>query len=223
VDESMKKEPYFTKENREEKIAEWKGILSDYYSKKRKFTFNPDNSGLFIIDMQKYFLDPSSHAFLPAAKTIIEPITKLNDAFKKKNKPVFLTQYGIESTDNYDHIMQRWWGDVLATKDPFFALIPELETECNTYTIDNYDKLSKTDILSTIQELDLERLVITGVATHLCCETTARIAFSLGFEVYLPIDCLGTYTEELHLNSMKAASHGFGIPITSKEILEAFK
>lgn len=216
----MRKEDYFTELNKDSKIAEWKEILSDYYSKKKDFKFNIINSALLIIDMQEYFLNPKSHAFLPAARTIIEPIKKIQNFFKKNRRPIFFIQYGLDPEVDKKNIMNRWWNDSLSVIDPMYKISPEFESDCeNIITKNTYDAFSGTNLASTLVKLGSTSIVITGVATHLCCENTARSAFNLNFEVFLPIDCIATYTEELHLNSLKSASHGFGIPITSDEIL----
>ena len=47
--------------------------------------FSPADSALLIIDMQRYFLCPGSHAFLPAAPAIIPNINALIAAFRKSS------------------------------------------------------------------------------------------------------------------------------------------
>ncbi len=220
----MKKEHYFTNENREAKIAEWKEILSNYYSSKKKFTFEMENTALLIIDMQEYFINASSYAFIPSARTIIEPILKLKKAFELNNKAVFFTQYGLQPIINDNSMMHRWWKKSLSTKDAMFAISPEMDADKKSvYFKTTYDVFETTKLALDLDKQGITKLVITGVATHLCCESIARSAFDLGFEVYLPIDCMATSTEEFHLNTLKAASNGFGIPITSVEILEIAK
>ncbi len=220
----MRKEPYFTNENRETKTAEWKEILSKYYSSKKKFAFTMENSALLIIDMQEYFLNSNSYAFIPASKAIIEPILRLKKAFEKNNKGVFFTQYGLQPVIDDSSMMHRWWKKTLSTKDSMFEISSEMNAdEKSVYFKSTYDIFETTSLALNLDKQGITKLVITGVATHLCCEAIARSAFDLGFEVYLPIDCMATSTEEFHLNSLKAASNGFGIPITSEEILEKAK
>jgi len=177
-----------------------------------------------IIDMQEYFLNPTSHAYLPAAQTIIEPIKKLQKEFIKKGKAVFFTQYGLHSDVEEKSIMTRWWNGSLNVEDPLYSISREFDTnEAWTFNKPTYDTFVRTNFAYILSKLKYTSLVITGVTTHLCCESTARSAFNNDIEVYLPVDCMASYTEELHLNSLKAASHGFGIPTTSKELLEQIK
>lgn len=217
----MKKEKYFTKENREAKISEWKENLTQFYSSKRDFKFDMQKAALLIVDMQEFFLNPKSHAFLPAAEVIIEPIKKLQNEFKMNNRLVIFTKYGLITEFEYTSIMDKWWGDSLEINNPLAKLDARFDTQDAVILEKNtYDCFKDTSLYNLLIENNCKQIVIAGVATHLCCETTARSAFCFDFEVFLPIDCLATYTEELHLNTLKAASHGFGIPVTSNELLE---
>ena len=103
----LEKEKYFTLENRKKKIREWEFILKSYFSNKRKFSFNVNNSALLIIDMQKYFLDSSSPAFIPSAETIIKPIENLAKMFKKRNRPVIFTKYGLNQKKNQNNLKKE--------------------------------------------------------------------------------------------------------------------
>ena len=217
----VKKEKYITIENREAKISEWKEILSQFYSLKREFTFDIQKAALIIVDMQEFFLNPESHAYLPAAEAIIEPIKKLQNEFIKNKRLVVFTKYGLKADSEESTIMDRWWGDSLKISNPLAKIDSRFETkEIVVLEKNTYDCFKDTSLYNILVENNCEQIIIAGVATHLCCETTARSAFCYNFEVFLPIDCLATYTEELHLNTLKAASHGFGVPVTSNELLE---
>ena len=120
-----------------------------------------------------------------------------------------------------ENVMLRWWNGSLYIDDPLAKIAENFDTKKATIiSKSTYDVFNGTNLLNILRNSGYTQIVITGVATHLCCETTARSAFCHNFDVFLPIDCLATYTEELHINSLKAAAHGFGIPTTSQEILE---
>jgi isochorismate hydrolase len=67
----------------------------------------------------------------------------------------------------------------------------------------------------------VEQLVITGVTTHLCCESTARSAFMRGFAVFLAIDATATLNRELHIASLQALAHGCAVPLLAADLLAA--
>jgi bifunctional isochorismate lyase / aryl carrier protein len=65
----------------------------------------------------------------------------------------------------------------------------------------------------------IEQVVISGVLTHMCCETTARSAFCRGFEVYLPVDATASSQEELHFNSLSALADAAAVLTSVDEVL----
>lgn len=217
----MKVEQYFTQANYDQKVNEWKAILANYYASKRPFTFSMENTALLIIDMQEYFVNPKAPAFIPSSRTIIEPIMRLKQAFKDRKNAVYYTQHGFAPPVGKERVITRWWKKSLKTDDPLYAIAPELEPENEVvFTKSDYDAFTNNSLVLALEKDGYKRLVITGVLTHLCCESTARSAFTSDFEVYLPVDCLASYNEDLHLSSLKVASHGFGIPTSSKELLK---
>jgi nicotinamidase-related amidase len=49
-----------------------------------------------------------------------------------------------------------------------------------------------TDLLELLQSWEIERLVITGMMTHMCVDATARAASDLGFQVIIAEDACAT-------------------------------
>ncbi|MCX7994904.1 MAG: hypothetical protein N3A65_03905 [candidate division WOR-3 bacterium] len=79
----MGKENYFTQYNISNKSKKLIQVINRiYHLPEIKFDIN--TSALLVIDMQRYFLDKSSHAFLPSAPAIIPNIKKLIYFFRKK-------------------------------------------------------------------------------------------------------------------------------------------
>ena len=87
----------------------------------------------------------------------------------------------------------------------------------------HYDAFYETSLENVLQAGDVTQVVITGLMTHLCCETTARSAFMRGYEVFLAIDGTATYTEAFHRAALLNLAHGFVMPMLVEEILSAFE
>ena len=83
-----------------------------------------------------------------------------------------------------------------------------------------YDAFYRTNLEALLKEMNIETGIITGVMTHLCCETTARSAFVKGFNVIFPIDGSLTQNAELHEGTIRAISHGFAPTPTLKDVIE---
>lgn len=213
----MHKEKYFTRENIAAAATAMAGTLPVNH---RAAAFSLANSALLIIDMQNYFLHAGSHAFLPAAQAIIPNINALIAVFKKAARPLYFTRHANNAQDAGQ--MAVWWHELL-TKDH-----PLVDIETSLHFLDDqiiektqYDAFFKTDLESRLRQSGTKQLLITGVATHLCCESTARSAFMRDFAVFIAIDGTATLNRELHFASLNGLAHGCAIPVLTSDLIAA--
>jgi len=118
--------------------------------------------------------------------------------------------------------MAHWWHDLITIENPLSAIIPDFDFS-NRYVLrkSQYDAFHQTDLEEILIKKGISQLVVSGVMTHLCCETTARSAFMRGFEVFFLIDGTATYNQEFHLASLRNLAHGFATPMFSGDIQSA--
>ena len=120
--------------------------------------------------------------------------------------------------------MPKWWRGTIEEQNPLSEIISEFnQVNITVIKKTQYDAFFETHLQRLLDEKGISQIVITGVMTHLCCETTARSAFVRGFAVFFPVDCTATYTEEFHLATLVNLSHGFAIPTTYSELSEKLK
>jgi isochorismate hydrolase len=169
--------------------------------------------------MQNFFLDKSSHAYVPSAPSILGNVKKIITAFRKREFPIIFTRFSLNEEDR--GMMVKWWNDRVMEGSRDSMLIEEFNLE-NAIVLrkKSYSAFHETPLLSILRERKIDSIVITGLMTHLCCDTTARHAFMHDFKVYFVIDATATYTEELHLSSLRALVHGFAIPIRTGDLVE---
>lgn len=192
------------------------------YRKPHKIKFAPERSALLIMDMQKYFLDKNSHAFLPSALPIIPKIEELRDSYLKANLPVIFTRH-INNQHNAK-MLKEWWSDLI-TEDNLLSEITEelFYPEATVIKKSQYDAFYQTNLEDLLRHKKITQVLITGVMTHLCCETTARSAFVRGFKVFFTIDGTATENEEFHWATLLNLSHGFAISVLIEEIEKCLK
>jgi nicotinamidase-related amidase len=70
-----------------------------------------------------------------------------------------------------------------------------------------------------LQANKIEDVIIVGVMTNCCCETTAREAFMYGYRVFFISDATSTINEDLHLAALKNVSFGFACVQDTKNII----
>jgi isochorismate hydrolase len=204
----MRAVDYYPPNLAEELPQKWVGSLD----RKRKWRGGPGRTALLILDIQRFFTDPESHAYIPSSGTIIDNIRALIREYKG---PVIITKHVNEKNDN--NLMALWWRDVvsgdMADIDPSLPYDDDQVVEKN-----HYSAFHETELEDRLRGMGIDTVLITGLMTDLCCESTARDAFMRGFKVIFLADCTATETEERHLCSLKVISRAFGEVLTSKEL-----
>jgi len=214
------KQPYFTTYTIN-KVAKVMAQEITPYTERRKPVRISSKTALLVLDMQRYFLDENSHSFIPSAAAIIPRVRAIVEAFIVTDKPVLFTQH-INTPEN-SGALGRWWQDIITADSELSKLTPELNTTgAKVIQKTQYDAFYNTNLHDHLQKLGVSQVVITGVMTHLCCETTARSAFVHGYDVLFTIDGTATYNREHHVATLTNLAHGFAIPVQIHEILEAF-
>lgn len=181
--------------------------------------FDPNRSALLILDMQDYFLDESSHAYVPSAPTILPGIQALLHAYSLRELPVVFTRH--INTPQDAGMMAKWWRDMILPESPLSRITRELDiSEGQVFNKNQYDAFHGTGLEDYLRSKGVDQLVICGVMTHLCCETTARSAFIRGFEVLFPVNGTATYRQDFHQAALLNLCHGFAWLLLVEDLLQ---
>lgn len=213
--------PYITPANLSEKTTLWLKTIADF--KTHKLTLNTGKSALLVIDMQKHFLDPDSPAFTEGGPAVIPNVKRLIAAFRKANRPVIYTKH-VHHPDKIDAGIMGWWWEGMCVEDsPESEIHSELAPVGREKVIlkHRYSAFYNTDLETILRCQRIEDLVITGVMTNMCCESTARDAYFRDYRVFFLADATGSIREELHLASLANLGYGFAYVTTTGEILSA--
>ncbi|UCE37661.1 MAG: cysteine hydrolase [Thermoplasmata archaeon] len=216
-----RKEEYISDANLQAKSRNWLSDIRYYSYGIDDWKYVPTSSALIVMDMQKFFLSEESHAFIPASKAIIPNVRDLIASFRNRDLPVIFTRHSLKKNEE-PGIMGRWWADVIR-EDSELSNITNLLTPLDSEIVirkTRYSAFFGTELEKVLKREKVENIVVTGVMTHLCCETTAREAFMKDFEVFFVVDATATQNEELHLSTLRTLSDGFAVPVTTKEILK---
>lgn len=189
---------------------------------RRGLPFTPVHSALLVLDMQSYFLDPASHAYIPSAVAVLPGIRALVRAYRRKRLPLVFTRHVNTLQDA--GMMSVWWRDRISLDSPLSQITPELDVADSPVILKTqYDAFYKTDLEAILLQAGVVRVLICGVMTHLCCETTARSAFGRDFEVYFLVDGTATYNRDFHQASLLNLAHGFASLLLTGEALAALE
>jgi len=142
-----------------------------------------ENAVLIVIDVQEGFRDPSwGTRNNPAAET---NIAALGEAWSASGRPIVLVRHDSVNA-----------GSPLQPGQPGNDLIPPvaaLPHELFVTKSVNSAFYGEPALEPWLRSHGATELVIVGIQTNMCVETTARMAGNLGFAVTVPLDATHTF------------------------------
>lgn len=109
------------------------------------------------------------------------------------------------------------WGfdlvDGIAPRDPQRDLILKKH---------RYSGFVNTELDLVLRSKQIQTVVVTGVATNVCVESTARDAFMRDYFVVMAEDCCATYSDEEQLSTVRNIQKYFGIVTDSTTVLSSW-
>jgi isochorismate hydrolase len=174
--------------------------------------------------MQQFFCNPSSHAYFKDSTKIIPNIYQLITVYRQMSLPVIFTKYALLRTET-PGAMGRWWNDVLYDDNDMSNIIDALHPLPHERVIrkTQYSAFFETNLDQILKKLQVTNILISGVLTHLCCETTARDAFMRNYDVFFVTDATASDKQDLHNASLRTLSDGFATLMTTKEVTSWIK
>jgi ureidoacrylate peracid hydrolase len=191
------------------------------------------HTALLIVDMQKDFCLPGHGAHsagrdIGAAQTAIPAIAGLLAAARKAGAAVahvgFSTFSGHRS-DSGPWLAQRrrstFSADSLCiTGSDGAAFVDELAPAPGEWVVakHRYSAFSGTDLDMLLRSREIRTIIVTGVSTNACVESTLRAGFELDYYICVPPDCVGSWDRALHDATLANVNHRFGITVPSAAI-----
>ena len=202
------------------------------------------SAALLIIDMQRDFLEPGGFGEMlgndvAQLRRTIEPNKALLKAWRAAGGLVIHTREGqrpdLTDLPPAKKIRGRSatcigdpgpMGRILVRGEAGHDIIAELYPEPTEPVIDKPGKgaFFATDLHAILQNRGIQQLVVTGVTTEVCVNTTVREANDRGYDCLVVSDCCGSYFPEFHEMGLRmvAAQGGiFGWVAPSETIIEA--
>jgi biuret amidohydrolase len=210
------------------------------------FDLRRDAVALLIIDMQRDFLEPGGFGAMlgndvSRLRRTIAPNQTLLAAWREAGLPVIHTREGhrpdLMDLPPAKKIRGRGastigdpgpMGRILVRGEPGHDIIPELYPAPGEPVIDKPGKgaFFATDLHAILCNRGISQLVVTGVTTEVCVNTTVREANDRGFDCLVVADCCGSYFPEFHdmgLRMIKAQAGIFGWVAPSGPVIAAIE
>ncbi len=206
------------------------------------FQFDFDHVALLCIDMQRDFCLPGGFAEslgdnIENIQPCIPVIAKLQAAFRRCRLPIIHTKecHKPDLSDLPVAKLNRGnprlkigdygpMGRILIEGEPGTDFIPENEPWVNEHVISKpgKDAFYATDLDEYLMRRKISALVITGVTTEVCVQTTMRCANDRGYDCILVEDGTDSYFpefKEVTLRALTAQGAIVGWTCQSREVL----
>jgi nicotinamidase-related amidase len=176
-------------------------------------TLDP-NTALIVIDLQKGIVTGN---FIHPIGEVIDRTRALIEVFRAKNLPVVLVNVAGRPTGRTEQGPRS----NLTFSDGWTDLLPELNQQPSDIVVTkrSWGAFATTDIEHQLKTRGVTQVVVTGVATSVGVESTARQAYELGFNVTLALDAMTDMREEAHEYSIRNVFPRLGETVSTQEII----
>lgn len=196
-------------------------------SRKNFFSTDPQRCALLVIDMQNAFVAEGAPFEVPEARAMVPRLERLIRFCREHGMPIIWTQsdhrppYGGLMLQKFSVIGEQ---RVLWQGEPSFEMYPRMlqpQEAVSEYRLvkHKYDAFFETGLDAILRYHDTDTVIITGTATNVCCESTARAAFMRDYHVAFLSDANASFDPVMHEATLKNIDLFFGRVMTTEELL----
>jgi ureidoacrylate peracid hydrolase len=198
---------------------------------------DPVHGALIVVDMQNDFCAPGGMmdqegADISAVQSMAERLPDLIDAARDAGVLVVFIR-NVYSTESNTYLSDVYLEQAARRRDgsytlrqvcapdswegDFYAAIRPLPGE-PVVTKHRYGAFHNTELETILRVRGIRTVVLTGVATNVCVETTAREAFMRDFYVVFTADGTACYSDENHESTLRTIDKYFGPVVRVAEV-----
>jgi len=151
---------------------------------------------LLVIDVQGEYFDEDGPAYVEQARDIVGKVNRLVDLFRTEDLAIACVKH-LQRADGSDAGRMADFSapgeeDSFVEGAPRAELIPELHVEPHDVVVvkRRYSAFLGTDLEAVLHTARTRAVVICGLMTSFCCETTARDAHGRDHEVLFAADAV---------------------------------
>ena len=193
--------------------------------------FEARKTALLVIDMQNFYV-----AEVDTAISIVPNINRIAGACREKGAPVIWVimrcaenegapsqwqiyhKYFFTEAKGQNHLTK------LSPGNEGYEIYPDLEVkdEDRIVTKKRFSPfiVGASDLHEILQGMAIENLIVTGTATNMCSESTARDAMMLDYKVVMVEDANAARYDDDHLAGLTSFYQSFGDVRTADQAIE---
>lgn len=194
---------------------------------------DPRLTALLVVDVQNDFVSPQGSAAkrgedVSAAVAMVPNLIRFIDAGRRVGLTiVYIRTTHSEWTDTPSWVYRSSQKSGLSTcregswGAEFYEGISPRSSE-RVVIKHRYSAFINTDLNTVLRARGIQSVLVCGVATNVCVETTARDGYMYDYYVTMIDDCSAAYDAKLHMGTLENMRRHFGLVASSSEIIEAW-
>jgi ureidoacrylate peracid hydrolase len=179
----------------------------------------PSRTAHIIVDLQNGFMEPGATVELPVAREIVPNVNRICQAVRAAGGINVFIRYLI---DEETQVSWSSWFNDFASPQRRTAMIETFGKDCHGFALWPGLDVQTTDLIvdktrfgafvpgssklhEIMQARGIDTLIITGTATNVCCESTARDAMQMNYKIIFVADGNAALSDAEHnatLNNM---------------------
>jgi ureidoacrylate peracid hydrolase len=195
-------------------------VFSEKRVKEQAAPLVPERTAVLVVDMLNEFLEDGGLMVLPGGHVLYPPIQKLVDTAHQLHMPVFWLNQTLHPGDKLFekrivHCIAGTWGAQVVSalhQGPADVTVPKRR----------YSGFFQTDLDLYLREKRIENVIVTGVVTNICVRSTIHDAFFLGYEVFVPVECVAATSPAQQESSLYDIDTHYGTVCDLDSLLARF-
>ncbi|MCC6473514.1 MAG: cysteine hydrolase [Burkholderiales bacterium] len=159
---------------------------------------------------------PRLESFVTGARQLGRPIIFVRSEYSRwTDSRVFKTRHLATGVDFTQQVRPGTWGA------EFYRIAPRPE-DC-IVTKYRHSAFIDTNLDLILRSIGISTIVLTGIATNICVESTARDGFMKDYYVVLIDDCCAAWSVKEHESALFNVRTAFGVVARSEELLRSWR
>lgn len=195
--------------------------------------FAANHSALLIIDMQKDFCTAGFGAERAgrdiSAAQRVEPVAARLLA-SARAAGVLVVHVGFSTLPDYGSDSGPWLAqrrrstasadNLCIAGTPGAEFVDRLSPIMDELVVhkNRYSAFSGTNLDLLLRARGIKSLILAGVSTNACVESTLRAGFELDYYICVPPEAVGSWSADLHDATLANVNHRFGVTLPAQEI-----
>ena len=196
---------------------------------------NPCHTAIVVVDMQNDFCAENGYihatqgADMSGNRSLAERIGRLVKAGRTAGCEIVwvkaIYDHDLLPAPMLSKMLERGNGAVCCASGSWGADFYEISPENGEQVVEKrcYSAFHNTQMDDILRRRGIKSLIITGVATNVCVDSTLREAFFHGYYIVMPPDCVGSANMPLHEATIKSVEFIFGDVPESRKVIQMWE